>query len=135
MVDPSLGPGNNINALGAIAFLITLWFIAMAQDIYTTRVKRKDLDDVVLYLLIGILIQLILFAILPTKGVIPILNDNFDLVTNPLGGGTTTNWGFWYLPDITWADLRFMGQALVPLRLDRPHSLRDHPYDFGLEGN
>jgi hypothetical protein len=95
MVMGDLGSGNSFNALGAAALLVTLWLVAMVRDIYSTRIKKKDLDDVVLYLLVGILIQLILYAVLPTQGVVPSLNDN-------LMGGTATYWSYWVLPNITW---------------------------------
>ncbi|HMF32185.1 MAG TPA: hypothetical protein VKK79_12255 [Candidatus Lokiarchaeia archaeon] len=94
-IQDSLGSGNSFNALGAAAFLMTLWFLAMVRDIATTRSKKKDLDDVVLYLLVGIIIQLILYAVMPANGVLPALNEN-------AAGATSTFWSFWIMPNINW---------------------------------
>ncbi len=84
--------GNPFNALGGAAFLVTLWFIAMLRDIFTTR-KQKDLDDVFLALIVAIIIQLILYAVLPSTSVLPQLNDP---------GATGEFWGWWIMPNIQW---------------------------------
>jgi hypothetical protein len=86
--------GNPFNALSGAAFLVTLWFIAMLRDIFTTR-KQKDLDDVFLALVVGIIIQLILYAVLPSNGVLPQLQDNAS-------GATGVFWGWWIMPNIQW---------------------------------
>jgi len=94
MEPEGLGAGNTINALGAAALLVTLWLIAMLRDIFTTR-KQKDLDDVVLALVVAIVIQLILYAVLPAPSVLgSVLNDN-------AAGYTMVSWGWWIMPDIT----------------------------------
>ncbi len=89
------GAGNPINALGAAAFLVTLWFIAMLRDIFTTR-KQKDLDDVFLALIVAVVIQLILYAVLPSPSVLgSVLNDSTL-------GATGEFWGWWTMPNILW---------------------------------
>ncbi len=85
--------GNPINALGGAAFLVTLWFIAMLRDIFTTR-KQKDLDDVFVALIVGIIIQLILYAVLPSSSVLPVLSDP---------GATGVFWAWWIMPNIQWS--------------------------------
>ncbi len=92
--------GSPINALGAAAFLVTLWLIAMIRDIFTTR-KQKDLDDVFVALIVAIIIQLILYAVLPANGVLPVLNDNPN--------GTMEVLGWWVMPNITWYDGNLVG--------------------------
>ncbi len=88
----SFGPKNSLNALSGAAVLVTLWFIAMLRDIFTTR-KKKDLDDVFLALIVAIVIQLILYAVLPSNGVLPMLNDP---------DATGIFWGWWVMPNIQW---------------------------------
>ena len=93
--ETGLGPANTINALGGAAFLVTLWFIAMLRDIFTTR-KQKDLDDVFLSLIVAVIIQLILYAVLPANNVLGVLNDNPN--------GTMEVLGWWIMPNLLWYD-------------------------------
>jgi hypothetical protein len=91
----SSGPGNGFNGLGAAAFLATLWFIAVIRDLLAVRAKRKDFDDVLLYLLAGVTLQLIAYGVLPYNGVLPILNDNAS-------GATKIYLTWWIMPNNSW---------------------------------
>ncbi|HMF32745.1 MAG TPA: hypothetical protein VKK79_15075 [Candidatus Lokiarchaeia archaeon] len=95
LVMESDGPGNGINGLGAAAFLVTLWFAAFVRDIFAVRAKKKDFDDALLYLLGGILLQLIAYGVLPFNGVFPALNDNGT-------GATATVLTYWIMPNMSW---------------------------------
>ncbi|MHA1733753.1 MAG: hypothetical protein ACTSU5_17540 [Promethearchaeota archaeon] len=79
----------SLGSLGAYLILVILWLVPLLRDLFTTRGDNKDLDDVVLFLVIGIIVQLILSAVLPSPSVIPSLQ-----------AGCTTYWKYFYLPDL-----------------------------------
>lgn len=89
------GPGNGFNGLGAVALLVTLWLAAFVRDILAVHAKQKDFDEAILYLLGGILFQLIAYGVLPFNGVFPVLNDNGT-------GATATYWSYWIMPNMSW---------------------------------
>jgi hypothetical protein len=71
---------------GVWTILMGLWLITMIRDMIFVKVKKKDFDDVILYLVIAILIQFIISAVLP--------NSILDMKE-----GTSVVW-FFYLPDL-----------------------------------
>lgn len=89
---------------GVWAVLLFLWLITIVRDMILVRIKKKDFDDVVLYLIIGLIIQLILSAVLPAKGVIPNMQAWYGPGTTPIPRPDNTNFGtyllwFFYLPN------------------------------------
>lgn len=77
---------NYTEPLVVYLLLFILWIICLLRDLWGVHKKKKEINDIVLYLVLAIIIQLILSAILPVS--IPTLQTN------------TTLWLFFYLPDI-----------------------------------
>jgi len=78
---------DNFDVLGAYLVLFVLWIITLLRDTFGVyQKKNKEINDILLYLSLGILIQLIISAILPEV--------NSDLETN-----TEKLWFFW-LPNV-----------------------------------
>jgi hypothetical protein len=99
--DPDLILYRGFGVTGAWTVLIGMWFIAMLRDIILVKTKKKEFDSVVLYLIIGILIQIILSSILPfTVG-----DMTADYGSNEYG--TYLLWGFIFLPNIFDAGIAF----------------------------
>jgi len=73
------------DVLGVYLVLFILWIFCLLRDLYGVTKEKKEINDVVLYLVLAIVIQLILTAILPVS--IPAMQTN-----------TTLYW-FFYLPD------------------------------------
>lgn len=61
----------SFGAIGIWFLLICLWFIAMIRDMILVKKKKKDMDDVGLYLVIGVVVQLIVSSVLPAVNVLP----------------------------------------------------------------
>lgn len=77
----------NFDALGVYFVLFILWCICLLRDLWGVKANKKNINDIVLYLVLAIVVQFILTAILP--------------VTNPVFQTNTTVWlGVFYLPDI-----------------------------------
>ena len=74
-----------VNVLGVYLILFILWILCLLRDLYGVTKEKKEINDLVLYLILAIIIQLILTAILPIS--IPTMQTN-----------TTLYW-FFYLPD------------------------------------
>ncbi len=73
--------------LGAYIILFVLWDITLLRDTIAVYLKRdKEINEILLYLFLGIIIQLILTAILP------------EIITS-LQGFTDQVWYFW-LPNV-----------------------------------
>ncbi len=124
----ALIPGNflwflNFDVLGIYLILFILWDICLLRDLYGVTSEKKEINEFILYLLLGIIIQLILTAVLPVS--FPALQTN-----------TTVFW-FFYLPDIytdaflieAWVDFGMLfafrmsasvliGLVIVPLLVD-----------------
>jgi hypothetical protein len=84
-------PGNLIHyrdfgVTGVWTILMGLWLITMVRDMILVKVKKKDFDDVILYMVIAILIQFIISAVLPNTIV-------------EMKAGTSEVWFFW-LPNL-----------------------------------
>lgn len=78
---------DNFNVLGAYLVLFVLWIIILLRDTIGVYLKKnKEINEILLYLSLGILVQLIISAILP--------EINSDLVTD-----TEKLWFFW-LPNV-----------------------------------
>lgn len=77
-----------MDVLLVYVILVILWNICMIRDLIGVIRQKKDLDDQVLFLLLGILVQVIVAAILPAPQVSPSLQEN-----------TLQLWVF-YFPDI-----------------------------------
>jgi hypothetical protein len=76
------------DALGVYLVLFILWNLCLVRDLFGVARKNdpKEINDIVLYLALGIIIQAILTAILPVS--IPIMQTN------------TIPYWFFYFPDI-----------------------------------
>ena len=106
------------DVLGVYLILFILWNLCLLRDLIGVSRKNdpKEIDDIVLYLALGIIIQAILTAILPIS--IPTMQTN------------TTPYWFFYFPDIyMWVNptliLAFrvvasllVGLVIVPLLVD-----------------
>jgi hypothetical protein len=71
--------------------LFILWILCLLRDLWGVHKEKKEINEIVLYLVLAIIIQLILAAILPES--IPNLKTN------------NIQWLFFWLPDIytsTW---------------------------------
>ncbi len=79
----------SFGSLGAYTIIVLLWFIPLLRDLFTTRSEKRDLDDVVLFLVIGIVVQLILSAVLPSDSILPELRQ-----------GCTVYWTYFWLPTL-----------------------------------
>ena len=76
------------DALGVYLVLFILWNLCLVRDLFGVARKNdpKEINDIVLYLALGIIIQAILTAILPVS--VPIMKTN------------TIPYWFFYFPDI-----------------------------------
>ncbi|MFX1448719.1 MAG: hypothetical protein ACFFCG_11370 [Promethearchaeota archaeon] len=76
------------DVLGVYLVLFILWNLCLLRDLFGVARKKdpKEINDIVLYLALGIIIQTILTAILPVS--IPTMQTN------------TTPYWFFYFPDI-----------------------------------
>ena len=79
-------------ATGAWVILTGLWSIAMLRDIILVMQKRKDIDDVALWLAIAFIIMLVASAILPIAVILPHMQETTNLTI-----------GFLYMPDVHFA--------------------------------
>lgn len=73
------------DVLGVYLVLFILWIFCLLRDLYGVIKGKKEINDLVLYLILAIILQLILTAILPVS--IPTMQTN-----------TALYW-FFYLPD------------------------------------
>jgi hypothetical protein len=76
----------NFDILGVYLLLFILWCVTLLRDLWGVKKDKKEINDIILYLALAILIQLIITAIIPVS--IP------TLLTN------TTPWLVFNLPDI-----------------------------------
>lgn len=77
----------NFDVLGVYFVLFILWCICLLRDLWGVKIDKKNINDIVLYLVLAVVVQFILTAILPV--VITTLQTN------------TTIWlGVFYLPDL-----------------------------------
>lgn len=79
---------NLVDILLVYTILFGLWIACILRDLLGIKKEDKDFDDVVLFLVLGIVIQLIITAILPSEQLNPELKEN-----------TALFWYF-YLPDL-----------------------------------
>jgi len=76
----------NFDILGVYLLLFILWCVTLIRDLWGVKKNKKEINDIVLYIALAILLQLIITAILPVS--VP------TLLTN------TTPWFVFNLPDI-----------------------------------
>jgi len=76
------------DALGVYVVLFVLWIICLLRDLLFVFRKTKEYDDILLFLILALLVQLIVTAILPADQLNPSLQEN-----------TFKLW-FFYFPDI-----------------------------------
>ncbi len=76
------------DALGVYVLLFALWDIYLIRDLLFIFSKHKEFDDVILFLILGIFVQLIITAILPADQLNPQMQAN-----------TAKLWLF-YIPDV-----------------------------------
>ena len=94
-------------ATGAWVVLTGLWSIIMLRDIILVLNKRKDIDDVALWLGIAFIIMIVVCAILP-----------IDVLVQHMQRTTNLTWGFLYMPDVhgkvveTWPITKLLLQLL-----------------------
>ena len=76
------------DALGVYLILFILWNLCLLRDLFGVSRKNdpKEINDILLYLVLGVIVQVILTAILPVS--IPSMQTN------------TMVYGFFYFPDI-----------------------------------
>ena len=76
------------DVLGVYLILFILWNLCLLRDLFGVSRKNdpKEINDILLYLVLGVIIQIIITAILPVS--IPSMQTN------------TIPYGFFYLPDI-----------------------------------
>ncbi|MHA1340380.1 MAG: hypothetical protein ACTSRZ_09825 [Promethearchaeota archaeon] len=79
----------SFGVIGVWAVLVMLWYLSLIRDLILVKKKKKDIDDVGLYLFVGLIVQLIATAVLPADNVVPSMNYWVNKVL------------FFYLPDIT----------------------------------
>ncbi|MHA1343681.1 MAG: hypothetical protein ACTSQG_06825 [Promethearchaeota archaeon] len=79
------------DVLGVYVLLFLLWDIILLRDLIIVYRKDKEYDDTILFLGLGILVQLVLTAILPAKQLFPSMQQ---------GDHTYTLVNYFYLPDI-----------------------------------
>lgn len=91
------------NILGVYIVLFVLWIICLFRDLIMVYGKTKEYDDILLFLGIGILIQVIL------TGILPYMNE--EMQTNCVAA-----WVFWF-PDVynpntnaieSWVDANYL---------------------------
>ena len=78
--------GGGFNILGVYIVLFVLWIICLFRDLILVYGKTKEYDDILLFLGIGILVQVIL------TGILPYMNEAMQ--TNNVAVGV-----FWF-PDV-----------------------------------
>ena len=76
----------NFDLLGVYLVLFILWCVTLLRDLWGVKKDKKEINDIVLYLVLAIILQLIITAIVPVS--IPALLTN------------TTPWLVFNLPDI-----------------------------------
>jgi len=77
------------DVLGSYMILFILWDIVLLRDLLIVFRKNKDYNDILLFLLLAIIVQLIISAILPAEQVNPSLRTNTIEILN-----------YFYLPDL-----------------------------------
>ena len=65
-----------------------LWNVCLIRDLLFVYGKSREYDDILLFLGLGILVQVVLTAILPANQMNPHMQQN------------TTAWAFFYFPDV-----------------------------------
>lgn len=118
--------GMGFDVLGVYLVLFILWDICLARDLYGVASEKKEINEIILYFFLAIIIQIILAGILPAS--IPTMQQN-----------TRLYW-FAYMPDIylgppdfainfAWVDLGILmgfrmaatisvGLVILPLLID-----------------
>ncbi len=115
--------GYGFDVLGVYLVLFILWDICLARDLYGVASEKKEINEIILYFVLAIIVQIILAGILPSS--IPTMQEN-----------TRTYW-FAFMPDIytdtftleLWVDLGILmgfrmaatisvGLIILPLLID-----------------
>ena len=68
--------------------LFMLWNVCLLRDLVFVYGKSREYDDILLFLGLGILVQVVLTAILPANQMNPHMQQN------------TTAWAYFYFPDV-----------------------------------
>ena len=76
----------NFDILGVYLLLFILWCVTLIRDLWGVKKDKKEINDIILYFALAILVQLIITSILPVS--IPALLTH------------TTPWLVFNLPDI-----------------------------------
>ncbi|MHA1192419.1 MAG: hypothetical protein ACTSP9_09000 [Promethearchaeota archaeon] len=92
----------NFDILATYLLLFILWCVALLRDLWGVKKGKKEINDIILYFALAILLQLIVTAIIPVS--VPALLTN------------TTPWLVFNLPDIytdtfaieSWVDLNIL---------------------------
>lgn len=75
--------------LGVYFILVLLWIVVMLRDFVMIIRKKKDVDDVLLFLLIALIVQFVLTALLPANTLLPTMQEGCSLYL-----------GFFWLPEL-----------------------------------
>ena len=86
-----MGNGRNFEVLAVYMVIFVLWDIVLLRDLLIVFRKDKDYNDILLFFLLAVVIQLIVSAILPSDQ----LNSSHSLRTD-----TVTILNYFYLPDL-----------------------------------
>lgn len=68
--------------------LFMLWNVCLLRDLVFVYGKSREYDDIFLFLLLGVLVQVVLTAILPANQMNPHMQQN------------TVAWAYFYFPDV-----------------------------------
>ncbi|MFW9781597.1 MAG: hypothetical protein ACFFFB_04850 [Candidatus Heimdallarchaeota archaeon] len=115
--------GLGFDVLGVYLVLFILWDICLIRDLFGVASQKKEINEIILYFVLAIIIQIILTAILPVS--VPFMQTN------------TIPYWFFYMPDIytdtfliePWVDLGILmgfriaasmsvGLVIIPLLID-----------------
>jgi len=69
----------SFGVLGIYLLLILLWIVVMIRDAILVMGKKKEIDDVLLFMLIALIVQIVLSAILPSDNLIPDMQNGSSL--------------------------------------------------------
>lgn len=78
--------GLQFDVLAVYLVLFLLWDICLIRDLYGVTIEKKNINEIILYFVLAIVIQIILAAILPVS--IPSMKEN------------TRSYAFFYFPDL-----------------------------------
>jgi len=79
----------SFGVLGVYLILVLLWIVVMIRDAIFVIRKKKEIDDVLLFMLVALIVQFVLTAILPSINLIPDMQN-----------GCSSYLAFFWLPEL-----------------------------------